>query len=95
MARQNIDEKWKTDPRKKALAKKLGSERLADGLRVELNWLVLDHKGKPIPLKEFQFIENWDLVIECGLATIDGELVKIAGADRYDEFFEKQKENVS
>lgn len=93
MARQNIDEKWKSDPRRKALAKRLGSERIADGMRVEINWLVLDHKGQPVPLKEFKFVEDWQAWIECGLAETKGQLVHIAGADRYAEFFDKQKEN--
>lgn len=90
--RQNIDEKWKTDPRRTALAKRIGG-RAADGMRVEVNWLLLDHRGKPVPLKEFQFIDNWQDWIECGLAEVDGEFVRIAGADAYAEFFAKQKEN--
>lgn len=95
MARQNIDEEWKTDPRRKLLVKRLASERLADGVRVELNWLILDHRGKPIPIKKFKFIEDYEVMIECGLAEVDGDLVRIAGADRYNEWFEKQKENAS
>lgn len=93
MARQNIDEEWKTDPRRKLLVKKLGSERLADGMRVEINWLILDHKGRPIPLKKFKFVEDYEAWIDCGLAEIKGEMVEIAGANRYGEWFEKQKEN--
>lgn len=92
MARQNIDEKWKTDPRRTALVKRIGS-RNADGMRVEVNWLLLDHKGGPVPLKEFKFIENVQDWIDCGLAEVLGEMVRIAGADAYQEFFEKQKEN--
>lgn len=94
MARQNIDDDWKTDPRRNALSKRLGSTRLADGMRVEINWLILDHKGKPIPLKKFKFIENYEDWIECGLAEIRGEEVYISGADRYQEFFDKQNEFV-
>lgn len=95
MARQNIDEEWKTDPRRRALAKLLGNERLADGMRVEINWLILDHKGKPIPLKKFKFVEDYSHWIECGLAEIKGDMVVIAGADRYAKFFDKQSENGS
>jgi hypothetical protein len=92
VARQNIDEKWKTDPRRTALAKRIGG-RAADGMRVELNWLILDHKGAPVPAKEFEFIENGKDWIECGLAEVKSDGVHIAGADRYIEYFEKQKRN--
>lgn len=94
MARQNIDEKWKTDPRRTALADRIGG-RAADGMRVEINWLLLDHKGQAIPVKVFQFVKDWDVWVECGLASIDGDLVNIAGADAYREFFDKQKTNAS
>lgn len=90
--RQNIDEKWKEDPRKKALAKRIG-ERNANGMRVEINWLLLDYKGQPIPLKVFQFVENHEDWVECGLASIEGDSVVVAGADEYAAFFDKQKEN--
>lgn len=93
LARQNIDEEWKSDPRRKRLVKAFQSERLADGVRVELNWLILDHKGQPVPLKKFQYIEDFETLIECGLAEVQGEFVVIAGADRYAEFFDKQREN--
>ena len=95
LARQNIDEDWKTDPRRTALVEKLGDSRLADGLRVQVNWLVLDHKGGPIPLKKFRFLRDHSTWIECGLAAIDGEAVVVAGADRYLEYFEKQRVNGS
>lgn len=95
MARQNIDEDWKTDPRRRALIKKLGSERLADGARVELNWLILDHRGMPVPLKKFKFVEDYEALIECGLATLIDDNVEIAGADRYSEWFDKQAKNGS
>jgi hypothetical protein len=91
--RQNIDEKWKTDPRRTALANRLGSGRLADGMRVEINWLVLAHKGQPIPLKEFKFVENYQDWIDCELAEVRGGLVHIAGADAYQAFFSKQVKN--
>jgi hypothetical protein len=93
MARQNIDEEWKTDPRRGLLAKRLGNPRLADGMRVEVNWMILDHKGSPIPLKKFQFVENFQDWLDSGLGKVLGDLVHIAGADRYKEFFDKQKEN--
>ncbi len=93
MARQNIDEQWKSDPRRTALVERLGNGRLADGMRVEVNWLLLDHKGKAIPLKKFQFIKNWQDWIDCGLGEAVGEDVRIAGADAYQEFFEKQFNN--
>lgn len=93
--RQNIDEKWKSDPRRKALVKRLGSERLADGMRVEINWLLLDHKGKPIPMKEFKFVENFQDWIDCELGEIVGDAVRVVGADRYEEFYEKQTKNGS
>jgi len=95
MARQNIDEEWKTDPRRDQLIDRLKDSRLADGARVALNWLILDHKGKPVPLKKFKFLKDYDVYIECGLAEVDGDVVKIAGADRYSEFFEKQYSNGS
>ena len=90
--RLNIDEKWKSDPRRTALAKRIGS-RAADGMLVEVTWLVLAHKGQPIPLKEFRFIENHKDWIECGLARVDDGEVHVAGANAYSEFFEKQREN--
>ena len=93
MARQNIDEEWKTDPRRDALIERLKDSRLADGARVQLNWLILDHKGHPVPLKKFKFVRDHEVYIECGLAEIDGDLVRIAGADRYEEFFDKQRAN--
>jgi hypothetical protein len=92
MARQNIDEEWKTDPRRTALLKHVGP-RVADGIRVELNWLILSQKGQPVPLKVFKFVEDYQTIIDCGLAEVHGESVVIAGADRYAEFFDKQKEN--
>ncbi len=95
MARQNIDEDWKTDPRRRVLAKKLGCDRLADGMRVEINWLVLDHRGQPVPIKKFEFIDDHQAWIESGLAEIKGDMVHIAGANRYQEFFDKQKVNAS
>lgn len=91
--RQNIDEMWKTDPRRKLLVKRLGNERLADGMRVEINWLLLDHKGGSIPFKKFQFVENFQDWIDCGLGELKGDEVHIVGADAYAEFFEKQKKN--
>jgi hypothetical protein len=90
--RQNIDEKWKTDPRRTALAKRIGA-RGADGMLVEITWLVLSHKGMPIPLKEFRYIENYLDWIDCGLAEVREEMVHVAGADRYREFFDKQVDN--
>lgn len=61
---------------------------------VEITWLVLAHRGQPIPLKEFEFIESYQDWIDCGLAHVSGgELVHVAGADRYAEFFSKQSEN--
>jgi hypothetical protein len=92
MARQNIDEQWKTDPRRTLLAERIGG-RNADGMRVEINWLLLDHKGLPIPLKKFQFVKDWQAWVDCGLAEVKGDLVHVAGADAYAEFFAKQKAN--
>ena len=94
VARQNIDEKWKTDPRRTALANRIGG-RNADGMRVEINWLILSHKGHPVPLKEFKFVEAWQDWIDCGLGEIDGDAVHMAGADEYEEFFKKQRTNGS
>jgi hypothetical protein len=93
--RQNIDEEWKTDPRRKELVKRLGRDRLADGMRVEINWLVLDYKGQPIPMKVFKFVEDFQVWIDCGLGELvdNGDAVRILGADRYKEFFEKQAAN--
>lgn len=90
--RINIDEKWKTDPRRTALANRIGG-RSADGLLVEITWVMLAHRGKPIPLKEFQYIENYQDWIDCGLAEVVGDRVRVSGADQYREFFDKQKEN--
>ena len=92
MARINIEEKWKTDPRRTALAKRIGT-RAADGMLVEISWLVLAHKGQPIPLKEFEFIEDHKAWIECGLAEVCGEFVRVCGAEQYSSFFEKQQNN--
>lgn len=94
MARQNIDEKWKTDPRRTALANRIGG-RNADGMRVEVNWLLLAHKGQPIPLKEFKYVADWQEWVDCGLGEIVDETVRIAGADEYTEFFKKQRSNGS
>lgn len=93
MARINIDEKWKTDPRRKSLAKRVGGDRAADGMLCEITWLVMAHRGQPVPLKEFKFIENFADWIDCGLGEVVGDCVRISGADRYREFFEKQTEN--
>lgn len=93
MARINIEEKWKTDPRRKLLVKCLGSDRLADGMLVEIASLVLSHKGEGIPLAEFKFVENSDDWVACGLGCIDGDWVRIAGSAQYREFFEKQRLN--
>lgn len=95
MARINIELKWQTDPRRKPLAKRLGSERLADGMLVEIAGILLSHKGKGIPLAEFKFIENFNDWLECGLGCIDGEWVRICGSTQYQEYFEKQQENGS
>lgn len=95
MARQNIDEEWKTDPRRDRLIELLKDSRLADGARVQLNWLILDHKGRPVPLKKFKFVKDHEIYIECGLAEIKGSEVHISGADRYAEFFDKQRANAA
>lgn len=93
MARINIEEKWKTDPRRKALSRLLKSDREADGMLVEVAWLVLAHKGEGIPLSEFKFLDNFDDWMACGLGEIDGEWVRIAGSEQYRLFFEKQRKN--
>lgn len=90
--RMNIDEKWKTDPRRTALVKRIGS-RNADGMLVEIAWLLLAHKGEPVPLKEFQYIENYQDWIDCGLGKVVGEVVRVTGADEYSAFFDKQRAN--
>ncbi len=90
--RQNIDEKWKTDPRRKQLDKRLGP-RGSDGMRVEVNWLLLEHRGKPIPLREFKHLDNYQDWIDCELGRVIGDSVVIAGADEYSDFFKKQKTN--
>lgn len=94
VARQNIDERWKTDPRRTALAART-SGRNADAMRVEINWLLLDYKGEPVPLKVFKYVQDWQEWVDCGLAEIVGEMVRIAGADEYSEFFDKQRVNGS
>lgn len=90
--RQNIDEKWKTDPRRLALDKLIG-RRMSDAMRVEINWLLLDYKGQPVPLKVFKYVEDWQAWVSCGLAEVIDEQVHIVGADEYAEFFAKQKTN--
>ena len=91
----NIIEKWKTDPRRRLLIKRLGSDRLVDGMLVEIAWLVLAYKGEPIPLDDCKFIENFQDWIDCGMGEIDGAIVKFKGAGIYSSFFEKQSANGS
>lgn len=93
--RVNIDEKWKADPRRKRLAKMLGSERLADGMLIEVTWVLFAHKGEGVPLSEFRHIENHEDWIAVGLGRIEDEWVRIAGSSRYEEYFQKQAHNGS
>lgn len=98
--RMNIDEKWKTDPRRTLLVNRLRTktdrpDRIADGMLVEITWVLFSHKGEGVPLKEFKFIEYHEDWLDCGLGEIDGNWVRIAGSDRYEDFFEKQAENGS
>ncbi len=93
MARINIEEKWLGDPRRKLLIKRLGNERLADGMLVEIARMIINHKGNPIPLSEFSYVENCQDWIDCGLARVENDAVQIVGTSPYRDFFEKQKAN--
>lgn len=93
MARININEKWKTDPRRMALDRLLGDPRLSTGMLVEIHWLLWDHKGQGIPLNEFKFVRNHQEWLDCGLGIIDGEWVRISGQGEMKEFFDKQRLN--
>jgi hypothetical protein len=92
MARLNIEEKWKADPRRTALVKRIGS-RNADGMLVEIGWMVHAHKGQPIKMSEFCFVENFQDWIDCGLGIVVGDAVEIEGSKQYRDYYDKQREN--
>lgn len=71
MARINIEEKWWSDPRRKALIKLVGSEELADGICINFWRLaqsyVQDDRKAVIPDKVFQALPSKSYLTEANL----------------------------
>ena len=86
MARINIEETWWTDPRRGALAKRVGSEELADGYAVKL-WRVGQEYWKRnkqgIPKRCFDLLGGCLDLLGCGLAVLGENEVYVCGSDEH------------
>lgn len=90
VARINIEEVWWTDPRRFALAEKLGSTQWADGLVIEAWKMSQQFWGngkKKIPYFVFKQIKNHELLFEFDLAIKRGETIYIRGTRQYHDWY--------
>ena len=95
MARLNIEDCWWTDPRRSALARKIGSEDKADIAAIRAWKLAQEFwkKGKGlVPIYLFEVLEYYQELLDCHLAEVRGEFVYVRGSSAYLDWVREARE---
>ena len=95
MARLNIEDCWWTDPRRSALAERLGGDALADGAVVRAWRLAQEfwkHGRALVPKNMFDLLKFGSHLIEVGLAEIREDGVYIRGSSAYLDWVAERRE---
>lgn len=95
VARINIEDCWWTDPRRSKLTKLLGDENRADGVAVRM-WRLAQEFWKDgkklVPIHIFETLENYNELIQSGLASVEAASVYVRGSSAYLDWVREQRE---